>query len=102
MPRARLIRFGPLCERPSSPGAHQQLSHKPGLFVLATYGVGQGLGTLGAGWVFNAIMPGASSPPALEEWQTFWIMPLVFAVIVTALFVAGFREESPARKTAVV
>jgi nucleoside transporter len=86
-------------DRQASPAIRAQAQ---GLFVLATYGVGQGLGTLGAGWVFNAIMPGASGPPALEEWQTFWIMPLVFAVIVTALFVAGFREESSRRKTAVV
>jgi nucleoside transporter len=86
-------------DRQASPAIRAQAQ---GLFVLATYGVGQGLGTLAAGWVFNAMMSGASGPSALEQWQTFWIMPLVFAVIVTALFVAGFREESPARKTAVV
>ena len=73
-----------------------------GLFVLATYGIGQGLGTLAAGKVFNAIMHGASGASALEQWRTFWIMPLVFAVIVTVMFVAGFREESHARQTAVV
>ena len=86
-------------DRKASPAIRAQAQ---GLFVLATYGIGQGLGTLAAGWMFNAIMPGASGPSALEQWQTFWIMPLVFAVIVTAMFVAGFREESPARKTAVV
>ena len=84
-------------DRKASPAIRAQAQ---GLFVLATYGIGQGLGTLAAGWMFNAIMPGASGPSALEQWQTFWIMPLVFAVIVTAMFVAGFREESPARKTA--
>ena len=86
-------------DRKASPEIRAQAQ---GLFVLATYGIGQGLGTLAAGWMFNAIMPGASGPSALEQWQTFWIMPLVFAVIVTAMFVAGFREESPARKTAIV
>jgi len=86
-------------DRQASPAIRAQAQ---GLFVLATYGIGQGLGTLAAGWVFNSIMPGAGGPPALEQWQTFWIMPLVFAVIVTALFVAGFREDAPARKTAVV
>jgi len=30
----------------------------------------------------------------LGQWQTFWIVPLGFAAIVTALFVAGFREET--------
>ena len=85
-------------DRKASPAIRAQAQ---GLFVLATYGIGQGLGTLAAGSMFNAIMPGASGPSALEQWQTFWIMPLVFAVIVTAMFVAGFREESPARKTAI-
>jgi nucleoside transporter len=66
-----------------------------GLFVLVTYVIGQGLGTLAAGRVFNAIMHGASGPSALEHWRTFWILPLVFAVIVTVMFVAGFREEEP-------
>jgi nucleoside transporter len=86
-------------DRKASPAIRAQAQ---GLFVLATYGIGQGLGTLAAGWMFNAIMSGASGPSALEQWQTFWIVPLLFAVIVTAMFVAGFREESPARKTAVV
>ena len=85
-------------DRKASPAIRAQAQ---GLFVLATYGIGQGLGTLAAGWLFNAIMPGASGPSALEQWQTFWIVPLFFAVIVTAMFVAGFREESPARKTAI-
>jgi nucleoside transporter len=63
-----------------------------GLFVLATYGVGQGLGTLAAGWIFNAIMAGGAAG-SLDQWQVFWIFPLVFAVIVTALFVLGFRDD---------
>jgi nucleoside transporter len=71
-----------------------------GLFVLATYGVGQGLGTLAAGWIFNSIMTGGA--PTLEQWQIFWVYPLVFAIVVTALFVAGFREEIAARRPAVV
>jgi nucleoside transporter len=63
-----------------------------GLFVLATYGVGQGLGTLAAGWIFNAIMAGAAAG-SLGRWQVFWIFPLVFALVVTALFVLGFRDD---------
>jgi nucleoside transporter len=63
-----------------------------GLFVLATYGVGQGLGTLAAGWIFNAIMAGGVAG-SLDQWQVFWIFPLVFAIIVTALFVLGFRDD---------
>jgi nucleoside transporter len=84
-------------DRKASPAIRAQAQ---GLFVLVTYGIGQGLGTVGAGWVFNALMSGASGSSALDEWQTFWIMPLVFALVVTAIFVAGFREDVPARQTA--
>ena len=62
-----------------------------GLFVLVSYGVGQGLGTLAAGWIFNSIMGNGSS---LQQWQHFWIIPLLFAAVVTLLFVFGFREEN--------
>jgi nucleoside transporter len=62
-----------------------------GLFVLVSYGVGQGLGTLAAGWIFNNIVGNSSS---LLQWQHFWIVPLYFAAVVTMLFVFGFREES--------
>jgi nucleoside transporter len=73
-----------------------------GLFVLATYGVGQGLGTLAAGEVFNRVLAGATGTAALPLWQTFWIIPLVFFVLVTVMFVAGFKEESSPRKAAAV
>jgi nucleoside transporter len=66
-----------------------------GLFVLATYGIGQGLGTLAAGRAFNAIVAGTSGGvSSLAQWQTFWIFPLVFAVAVTWLFVLGFSENA--------
>ncbi len=59
-----------------------------GLFVLVSYGVGQGLGTLLAGWIFNNIITDEGSL-ALEQWQIFWIIPLVFGAIVTVGFVFG-------------
>jgi len=62
-----------------------------GMFVFISYGVGQGLGTLGAGFVFNNIM---GTGNALTQWQTFWSVPLSFAAIVTILFFAGFRERT--------
>lgn len=66
-----------------------------GLFVLISYGVGQGLGTLAAGWVFHSLMrePGDA---VLENWQLFWLFPLGFALIVTALFAFGFRDKKTA------
>ncbi|HEX3768868.1 MAG TPA: MFS transporter, partial [Puia sp.] len=62
-----------------------------GLFVLVSYGVGQGLGTLAAGWIFNSIMGNGTS---LMQWQHFWIVPLYFAAVVTLLFILGFREKT--------
>ena len=80
-------------DRQASPAIRAQAQ---GLFVLATYGIGQGAGTLAAGWIFNVIMPASAGAATRAEWQLFWLVPLVFAAIVTAVFVAGFREEPPA------
>jgi nucleoside transporter len=85
-------------DRKASPAIRAQAQ---GLFVLATYGVGQGVGTLAAGRIFNAIMPATAGTATLTLWRTFWIVPLVFAVAVTAMFVAGFRDEPQAADTAV-
>lgn len=63
-----------------------------GLFVLVSYGIGQGLGTLAAGWIFSEVMSGDMAPQLLQ-WQSFWYFPLVFAIVVTALFGLGFREK---------
>jgi nucleoside transporter len=70
-----------------------------GLFVLATYGVGQGLGTLAAGKVFERVVTGTGTE-LLHQWQTFWIFPLVFALVVTAMFVIGFRDREVTRAEA--
>jgi nucleoside transporter len=64
-----------------------------GLFVLVSYGVGQGLGTLAAGWIFNEVMSDTSLSP-LIQWQWFWFFPLAFAIVVTVLFGFGFREKA--------
>ncbi len=65
-----------------------------GLFVLVSYGVGQGLGTLAAGRIFNSIMSNGST---LEQWKEFWTIPLLFATAVTVIFVLGFKEKSSQR-----
>lgn len=62
-----------------------------GFFVLVSYGVGQGLGTLVAGFIFNSIMDGDNA--TASQWQTFWLIPLLFALAVTIMFVFGFRES---------
>jgi nucleoside transporter len=62
-----------------------------GLFVMVSYGLGQGLGALASGSIYNHIMGNGSS---LLQWQHFWMIPLLFAAVVTVLFVFGFREKS--------
>jgi hypothetical protein len=62
-----------------------------GLFVMVSYGVGQGLGALAAGSLYNRVMGNGSS---LLQWQHFWMIPLLFAAVVTVLFVFGFREKT--------
>lgn len=61
-----------------------------GLFVLISYGVGQGLGTLASGWTFNSILANNNS---LHQWQLFWFVPLIFSAIVAILFLVGFKEK---------
>ncbi len=60
------------------------------MFVFISYGVGQGLGALAAGFIFNNVM---SSSNSLIQWQVFWSIPLLFAAIVSILFVFGFKEK---------
>lgn len=71
-----------------------------GFFVLVSYGVGQGLGTLAAGWIFNSIM--GEGDATLGQWQTFWTIPLIFAIVVTLMFAFGFREKEESKERAVV
>ncbi len=71
--------------------APQFRAQAQGFFVLLSYGVGQGLGTLIAGFIFNSIMSGDSATPA--QWQTFWLIPLLFAVVVIIMFAFGFKAK---------
>lgn len=76
-------------DRNASPQIRAQAQ---GFFVLVSYGVGQGLGTLAAGWMFNSIM--SNGDTTLQQWQNFWAIPLIFSLVVTALFAFGFREKT--------
>ena len=62
-----------------------------GLFVLVSYGVGQGLGALAAGSIFNRIMGNGSS---LLQWQQFWIIPLIFAAVVITIVCIWIQGEN--------
>ncbi len=70
-----------------------------GFFVLVSYGVGQGLGTLIAGWIFNSVMTTEES--TLEQWRQFWMIPLIFALVVTVLFGFGFRDKAASKESAI-
>ncbi|MBA4058221.1 MAG: MFS transporter, partial [Marivirga sp.] len=63
-----------------------------GFFVLISYGIGQGLGTLTSGWIYNTIMGGGDNT-TLQQWQMFWFIPLIFSVVVTLLFALGFKDS---------
>jgi hypothetical protein len=41
--------------------------------------------------MYNSVMQGQE--PTLAQWQTFWTIPLIFAVVVTVMFAFGFREK---------
>jgi nucleoside transporter len=63
-----------------------------GLFVLVSYGIGHGLGALAAGWIFNSVVT-SEGRQSLEQWQTFWIFPIIFATIVTVIFALGSKSK---------
>jgi nucleoside transporter len=72
-----------------------------GLIVFVTYGVGMLIGAQIAGWVYNGFLKNAPSL-TLQQWQSFWWIPAIFAAAVLILFIALFREkkkaESPVKK----
>ena len=59
-----------------------------GFIILATYGFGMLIGSQVAGLLFNNLITGKS----LVEWQTFWLIPAVFAAIVLLFFAIMFKE----------
>jgi len=81
-------------DRMASPSIRAQAQ---GLFVFVSYGIGQGLGTLGAGWVFNNLVTGTGKE-ALMQWRFFWILPVVFASVVTVAFLLGSGNKKTGKK----
>lgn len=61
-----------------------------GLLIFAMSGVGQLLGTVVTGEMFNQIVE--PSPDRLAAWQTYWLIPAIFAAVVTAAFIFFFRD----------
>ena len=66
-------------------------SQAQGLFVLTSYGIGQGGGTLISSWLQEKIvnLPGTES---LAQWQTYWFIPAVFSLCTVVIFFFGSRD----------
>lgn len=64
------------------------------LLVLFTYGLGMLIGSQISGAVFNRSVT-AEGAEALAQWQDFWWLPAIAAVIIAAIFFFTFnyREE---------
>jgi nucleoside transporter len=67
-------------------------SQAQGFLVLITQGLGLGLGAQIMGEVAKASTTKTSTGDVLN-WQQFWAVPAVFALIVLVVFVALFRER---------
>lgn len=71
-----------------------------GLFVLVTLGLGMLVGAQLAGITFNHFLQDAAVL-TLAQWQSFWWIPAVFALVVLAFFAMLFNDRSD-RKTVMV
>lgn len=67
-------------------------SRAQSFFVLVTYGLGQGVGAVVIGWIFNWLVT-SDVESSLVEWQMFWLVPVALALLVSIGFALMFREE---------
>ena len=66
-----------------------------GLITLATYGLGMLIGFWTAGQVTDMYAQGEN----IHEWPSIWIVPAIFALVVTILFTFLFKNEEIEYKT---
>jgi MFS family permease len=66
-----------------------------GLIVFVTYGVGMLVGAQIAGIVYDGFLKD-STALTLQQWQSFWWIPAIFAAAVLILFIALFRGKKKA------
>jgi hypothetical protein len=84
-------------DKKSTPAVRGQAQ---GFFVLVTYGVGMLIGAQIAGRVYGSYLAGAEKL-TLDQWQSFWRLPAMFAAVVLVFFALLFRErEQAAARTA--
>ena len=68
-------------------------SQAQGLLVLVTYGLGLGIGAQIVGWLRNAVID-LNSSSVLQQFQTFWMVPAVFAAFIMVLFAILFNQRN--------
>jgi hypothetical protein len=62
------------------------------MLVLVTYGLGLGIGAQIVGWLRNTLID-LDSSMVLQQFQTFWMVPAVFAAIIMVMFAILFNEK---------
>jgi len=73
-------------------------SQAQGLLVLVTYGVGMFIGAQLSGWLYNYYKAG-NEVMSLEQWQSFWWVPAIFAGVIMLLFAVLFSDKVDADET---
>ncbi|HMB91921.1 MAG TPA: MFS transporter, partial [Rhodothermales bacterium] len=64
-----------------------------GFLVFATYGVGMFIGAWGVGEYYNSFLAGGAEALTLEQFETFWLVPAVFALGVMIFFGLFFKDK---------
>ena len=77
-------------------------SSAQGLIVLATYGVGMGIGSILSGRVLGWYKTGVdvATQKAIYNWTSVWMVPAGIAAVVLVLFLLFFSEKKVAPVTA--
>ena len=72
-------------------------SSAQGLFMIMTNGLGATVGTLGAMYVVNTLVPSTAAPEVqLEGWRTCWYIFAGYALAVAILFMLIFKDDRKA------
>ncbi len=64
-----------------------------GFLVLVTYGVGMLIGAQVAGALHNSILTEGATSLTLDQFQTFWAIPAVFAIAIMIFFGSTFNDK---------
>ncbi|MEK6301197.1 MAG: nucleoside permease [Acidobacteriota bacterium] len=60
-----------------------------GFIALITYGVGIGLGSIVSGKVGDAV-----TTNGVTDWRVFWLIPCIFAAVITLFFALTFKDRT--------